>query len=346
MTSYKGGELYLIGEVDLRTGQDLPFIKIGIVRDNDSRSTEQRIKEHQTGNPRLLKTHWVVRTPIVERIETALHGWFAPKRVSGEWFHLEPSELSEVHRTTETLASEAKKSEEQLALAESFKDVISKEAALTASQEAISLHRRLGSLKANLSACDKAIKELKAFFDSLHRGGKDVSGFHIVVERSAAPDFDEVGFQEKHPRLWQKYLQTKQRPNQRFVLTDLNSFKKEPSIITPDIVAITTAIGHAITVDSPDNSDLSNVHGLFLELLAVQAPLDWESELIEAEIKTLCGDASGIEGVCTWTRTMSEVTAFDKTSFKNDHPEKWEQFTTAKPGGTSTALRRDRNFRV
>lgn len=344
--SYKGGELYLIGEVDLRTGEDLPYVKIGIVRDSDSRSTDQRIKEHQTGNPRLLKTHWVVRTPIVERIETTLHGQYAPQRISGEWFHLDASQMADVHNTTTALASEAKKQEGILARAEELKDVMSRDVAVSASAKAISLHQRLGRLKVNLSACEKAAKDLKNFFDSLHRDGEDVSDFHTVVERSVTPDFDEDGFRAKHPRLWQKYLQTKERPNQRFVLADFNSFKKDASIVTPGVTAVTDAISDAVTGTKPRNAELVEIHGLYLGLLSVQSPLDWESAMIEAEIKTLCEDASGIEGVCSWSRTMSQVTSFDKTSFKNDHPDKWEQFTTAKPAGTSTLLRRDRNYRA
>ena len=61
-----GGEIYFLGERDLKSGKDTGFVKIGLVREKDARDTESRLKEHQTGNPRLLHVVKVVKTPVVE----------------------------------------------------------------------------------------------------------------------------------------------------------------------------------------------------------------------------------------------------------------------------------------
>ena len=87
--AHMGGELYIIGEIDPVTGKDAPFVKIGIVRDSDTRNTAQRLSEHQTGNPRRLTVHGVVKSSMVERLETAMHDTLAPRRISGEWFKLD-----------------------------------------------------------------------------------------------------------------------------------------------------------------------------------------------------------------------------------------------------------------
>lgn len=344
--SYKGGELYLIREVDLRTGKELPFVKIGIVRDSESRSTDQRVKEHQTGNPRYLKTHLVVRTPLVEMIETTLHGRFAPLRVSGEWFHLDDPQLSEVQRTTKSLVTQAKKKSDFLETAEALKGKPSKEVLQRPSKETTQLHRELGLLKANLKACEDGTKRLKQFFEELFKRGDEVSDFYTVTSKASAPDFDEAAFKAKHPGLWKKFQVTKDRPIQRFIVADLNAFKKDAAFLKPEVNSLVSEINSVSSGKPIGKSGLSRIHGLYLNLLSLQVPLEWESTLTEAQLKVACGVASGIDGICTWNRKMETHTTFDKTAVKKAHPDKWELFTIPKPNSKSTELRRDRNYRI
>jgi hypothetical protein len=80
------GEIYFIGEKDLRSKEITPYFKVGIVRenlDNADRDSTQRLLEHQTGNPRELYIESVVKTELVELVETLLHKKFAPLGVRG-----------------------------------------------------------------------------------------------------------------------------------------------------------------------------------------------------------------------------------------------------------------------
>lgn len=344
--SFKAGELYLIGEVDLRTSEDLPFYKIGIVRDKDNRSTEDRLREHQTGNPRLLKAHWVIRTPVVEQIETTLHGRFAPWRISGEWFHLDETQKSVVHKTTKDLATQAEKKEDFLKTAEELKNKVPGDTMLKPSKEAINLHKQLGMTKANLSASKSAINKLKTFFDSLHREGHEVSDYYSLNRRVGTLEFNEDAFKEKHPKLWQKYLVNKSSVDPRFLLTELNAFKRDESLLKPELRDLIEKIDQALNSPKPSKPFMNQMHGHYLEILTIQSPLEWDDELMEAELKAICGNHAGIEGLCTWNRRVRESTSFDKTAFKNEHPDKWDLFTTSRPETTSAALRRDRNYRI
>jgi hypothetical protein len=82
------GEIYFVGERDLKTSEITTYVKIGIVREGAKgpRTSVQRLDEHQTGNLRQLFFHEVIETPAVEEIETRLHKAFAQHGVSGEWF--------------------------------------------------------------------------------------------------------------------------------------------------------------------------------------------------------------------------------------------------------------------
>jgi hypothetical protein len=91
------GEIYFIGEKDLKTGLNTSYCKIGIVRDGAKgpRSSDERLLEHQTGNPRKLFLRDIVVAPAVEEIETRVHRIFAPLRVNGEWLELSDEQYAE-----------------------------------------------------------------------------------------------------------------------------------------------------------------------------------------------------------------------------------------------------------
>ena len=122
------GEIYFIGEKDLRTKEITSYYKVGLVRENvenADRSSTQRLLEHQTGNPRDLYIESVVKTDLVELVETLLHKNFAPLGVRGEWMLLNATQLSEVQKNAEQLASEAKEITADLQKAEELAKVAS-----------------------------------------------------------------------------------------------------------------------------------------------------------------------------------------------------------------------------
>ena len=66
------GNLYFIRDIDYLTKDIGKYVKIGIV--TNDRATEERLKDHQTGNPRgIYPVDEVPDVPFVERLETQLH---------------------------------------------------------------------------------------------------------------------------------------------------------------------------------------------------------------------------------------------------------------------------------
>ena len=97
------GELYFVGEEDLINGTLTPLVKIGHVREKEDRTSEERAREHQTGNPRHLRVLHAQPSPAVREIEKVLHAEFAPRRIGGEWFHLPGADLEmAIERATGT----------------------------------------------------------------------------------------------------------------------------------------------------------------------------------------------------------------------------------------------------
>ena len=82
-----------------------------------------------------------------------------------------------------------------------------------------------------------------------------------------------------------------------------------------------------------------------MRLLGIEASINWALELIEARIRSACGTAPGIDGVCTGRRTLTTKVKFDAAAMKADNPELHQQFVKTKPGSTALVVARDRNFR-
>ena len=90
----KEGSLYFLRDKDYLNGEVGRYVKIGIVRED--KSTEQRMQQHQTGNPRgMLNAATLKEVPFVEKLETRLHYRFNEKWITGEWFELSEPEAQE-----------------------------------------------------------------------------------------------------------------------------------------------------------------------------------------------------------------------------------------------------------
>ncbi|MGA0081945.1 MAG: GIY-YIG nuclease family protein, partial [Ilumatobacteraceae bacterium] len=99
------GEVYFIGERDRSTGKLTENVKIGMV--GAKGDSGERLKQHQTGNPRDLVLHHVVETPAPFWVENGLHQRLTGLRVRAEWHKLDPKGLEDAIRLAEVLASES-----------------------------------------------------------------------------------------------------------------------------------------------------------------------------------------------------------------------------------------------
>jgi len=83
------GFIYFMTERDLFGYPCGPYVKIGLVKGNaDGRSSFERRKEHQTGNPREIIVEAEVKTYAqVSTLESLVHQRLAKYRIHGEWFN-------------------------------------------------------------------------------------------------------------------------------------------------------------------------------------------------------------------------------------------------------------------
>lgn len=319
---YKSGEIYFVRETDLGSTDYTSFVKIGLVAGD--RSSEDRLTEHQTGNPRRLNNQTVIATNAVHRVEAQLHRLYAPYRVGGEWFDFSDEQaLKSAVETTQNLAKEMASYVPKFESAAALKATLSTLPNLNATAEASSFAKTFMTAKTKLSLCKALADEIKAKLSAAIEAGEDVQGAAKTKTVTPAPKFSVTKFKAAHKELYEEYCIKTPTITESFkVLLDEvtrdqldKEFLDEFSSIESEVAKITDLA----------EAYLLNLSQLSLTRLTSLA--EWDFDLAEAELQNLCGKHEGIEGICSWTRKPSSSSKFDLDRFANEKIELWLEFT-------------------
>lgn len=328
------GEIYFIGEKDLRTKEITSYYKVGIVRENSEnadRNATQRLLEHQTGNPRELYIESVVKSDLVELVETLIHKNFAPLGVRGEWMLLNPLQLIEVQKHAELLAVEAKEITADLQKAEELAKVLSDEELIPATPELQVLNDIYLESNAKLKACDEMFDTIKEIFaDALEDEDEkeEVGAFAQIQERQRLV-FDEVAFRSAHSSVYSKFLITKSTIKGTPSFAGSRGFKKEFKDYDAEFANMVDGFATIVEKIESGKEKKEFLHGFSLELRRINAEALWSKMKAESKIKVACGTHAGIDGVFKWVRSEKVTQSLDKKALKQAHPELVAHFTTA-----------------
>jgi hypothetical protein len=328
------GEIYFIGEKDLRSKEVTPYFKVGIVRenpDNADRDSTQRLLEHQTGNPRELYIESVVKTDLVELVETLLHKTFAPLGVRGEWMLLSAAELAQVQSEAEKLAREAAEITADLEKAERLAKEISDEEVIPATDELKALNELYLESNAKLKSCSEMqdlIKEILADALEDEDEEEEVDAFVQVLERKGKANFDEDSFKSKYGSIYSKFVITKSTVKGTASFSGSRGFKREFKDFDPGFATLVEKFEPLVEKINSGKEKKESLHGFSLELRRVNAEALWLKMKAESKIKVACGTHAGIDGLFKWSRTEKITESLDRKALKEAHPELVAEFTT------------------
>ena len=324
------GELYFIGERDHLTGEQTSFFKIGIVRADESRTSADRLQEHQTGNPRSLFVHHVVKTEVVERVETLMHRLFAKQRGSGEWFSFEQELLQEAITTAESLSQEATQNADILKKAAELKTQLSTDEVLPSTDELIELRDQRLLAEMTIKAFTKVDDEIKEVLKEAIAQGESVGGAAAVKKSSNKETFNEAKFKEENADLYEKYSEMESKLVQKMdykKVKDLSNFETMlQDKVYPIISEIQDAISKAVA-NQIAKSELNKWHLVVLENIALA---EWTKEITDAQIRVAVGNTSGIEGICSWNRKIVSKPSFNHEKFKEDNYDLYKSYLELK----------------
>lgn len=317
------GEIYFVGERDVKTKEISSYVKIGIVREGaaDPRTSEERLKEHQTGNPRELFLHEVILTPAVEEIETRLHKAFAQNGVSGEWFQFTPKLLEDAVLHTKHLRDEVQESLFALETSEILKKSIANDIVIQPSSEAKAWHATY--VEAN--EIIKISSKLKEVFEKLIvESAPEIEEIqHILTKqiRSGATFFNVEIFKGEHPDIYFKYTQKQITHFQRFKVSTQKS--QNYSLLESNPVAweLLDLFGHMLEIVPETNEDREVLHEHYLRVIGVESDAFWKKQIAEAHLKVLCAENQGIEDICTWPREDKVKESFNQDLFAQENPD-------------------------
>ncbi len=336
------GELYFAGEEDPLGGNLTPLVKIGIVREKEGRTSEDRLAEHQTGNPRRLQLLHVLPSLAIDRVETLLHTEFAPRRIGGEWFHLPNDDLTLVMGHAAIHIDEAATNGPTLEAAQRLQATRSNGQVLAPDTATLELHRRLLIVRKQLSMADETEHLLEA---ALLEAREDAAEeYPYITEQFRAPSqtFDKDAFTAAHPRLAARYTIEKDTLKRRFRLSGLQSHVLDVLEDNPALDRHLADIRESVN----DGNSASVLHRQFLELLALRGPLDWEKELLEASLQTACQEHEKIADVCTWTRTPVTTLTLDTKTLKEERPDLHKRFLLKGRSTRAVSISRHLGYRL
>jgi len=318
------GEIYFIAERD--GSSNTGFIKIGLVRERDGRNSYDRIKEHQTGNPRPLELLNVVKTVLVSTVENTLHREYAGRRVSGEWFKLDQPALADAVARCRILAETYAAHIPALEAANALEGVESVQEMLPATDESRAWQIIYLKAKAGEKLIATATKSFQEFLGRLHDTGTDVSHIANIKELPGSQKFDESVFKERFPDLWQQHLlSTTVMGRSSLRVTPLTSTSFDNTEELGETRLVAQLLGELQGREKSDRAALSEMHGHYLQLIGHEALFDEQVMLASAYLKMLCGNHEGIDGVCKWKRAMEAKSVLDKSTIKERYAGEFAQ---------------------
>ena len=195
------GEVYFIGERDRSTGKLTENVKIGMV--GAKGDSGDRLKQHQTGNPRDLVLHHVVETPAPFWVENGLHQRLNGLRVRAEWHKLDPKGLEDAIRLAEVLASESFVHMPFIDEQERLRKCVSSDEKIQPTAESSDWHMRLSKAKAQLDCLKNLQTKYKNLIGGMSQEEVDQAVLEdlFFIEYYTDTTFDEAGFAAKYPEL-------------------------------------------------------------------------------------------------------------------------------------------------
>ena len=325
----KPGWLYFLGEEDYNTGIRSPYVKIG--KTDYDKPVSKRITEHETANPRrVLEVAPSIRTEFIDPLETHMHHRFSLHRVHGEWFSFTPAKLraavAEAMRVNAEMSALVGKAKRVNAVAKKVSNGSMKKATTVAkgahtAYVAAEQQRSLLGLEQQSAAL-----ELRRLTGT----SEGIAEIADQIMPSPSMSLDKNALEAKRGALYRRFVVQKTSFGGRFSITGKptaamahpteNAKVKAKAAKLPAVTVVNGAI-------KSRSSSAKKWHAEWLRLHSEMAALSWEIKRREIEIKSLCGDAEGIEGVCTWKRENKTALTFDGTAFKNAHPRIWSSFT-------------------
>ena len=350
LPNLKPGYIYCIREqdyLDLSWGR---YVKLGLTE----RTVAERIREHQTGNPRKESSEYDLFVPLMTYTETYLHHHFASERIAGEWFDMDTAKVqADVASLLETLRDEQNEILPYLMRWEELKATPSNGTERDPNQDELDLHEEyktadeaLKLAEANHEINDAKIRALIADNDGIEcvvtlirKTYKDTCN-SSTLKTLLTDDEKEQCITAGESKLSGQLNITPGR-----TLEELNQQLAEDLQEAKDEITTTP------TVDNLDNTPLAltdeikELHINWLGTMRAAKEAEWRTVKAAAKLIDALGEDERIRGLILWKRAMSTPTAsFKSAKAKELFPDKYELALEPKADTVSVDIHKGRTY--
>ena len=302
------GFVYFMTERDLFGYPCGPYVKIGLVKGNDDgRSSFDRRKEHQTGNPREIIIEAEVKTYAqVSTLESLIHQRLAKNRIHGEWFNYGEDGIHPYVELTREINKGLESELENDWKINNYSGIQDNGEEIKPSSDAEDIYNEFLKVKANFLKIkgekDLAVLKLRSFNKDFC---KDIDGICSYEKIKPSEKFESVIFKKDHPDIFEK-LCTKKIKGPLLVKKDLKQkLSKEFKDMQEAIKAQKFLEDSAKRILERDEYAMK-LHQEYLEAHALLQPIEYKKKLFENKLKLLTGENQGIQNICSWKRRITK----------------------------------------
>ena len=285
-----------------------PYVKIGLVKGNDDgRSSFERRKEHQTGNPREIIVEAEIKTYAqVSTLESLIHQRLAKYRIHGEWFNYGEDGIKPYVKLTKKINEDLQGQIKNNLLINKYSLIEDNGEELKPSSEAKDIHHELLEAKKESikikNEKDLAKLKLRSFDKRFYR---DIEGICFYEKIKPKEKFDKVKFEKDHPDIFEKLSEEFIKPNFT-IRKDLKNKKSEEVKKLEELIEGQKLIKEDSFELINRNKNLIKMHSRWLDAHVELQPFELKKKLLENKLKVLVGENQGIKDICSWKRKKNK----------------------------------------
>ena len=302
------GFIYFMTERDLFGYPCGPYVKIGLVKGNDDgRSSFDRRKEHQTGNPREIVIEEEIKTKAqVSTLESLIHQRLAKYRIHGEWFNYSDEGVKPYVEIAKKINNDLESQIETNHIISQYSLIEDNGGDIEPSKEAKDIHEELLNLKAEIikikNIKDLANLKLKSFDKDFCR---DIKGICFYEKSKPVEKFDKLNFQKDYPEIFSKLAVDVITPSFN-LKKDLKNKKNDEFKNIEKIISFQKYDESDSSKIIERNEELVNLHSIWLDAHVALQPLELRKKILENKLKIIVGENQGIKDICTWKRKFKK----------------------------------------
>ena len=285
-----------------------PYVKIGLVKGNeDGRSSFERRKEHQTGNPREIIVEAEVKTHAqVSTLESLIHQRLAKYRIHGEWFNYGEEGIRPYVELTREINKDLEDQINDNLLINQYAIIEDNGEELKPTSEAQDIHHELIKTKEQIIKFknEKELSNLKLrSFDK--KFFRDIEGICFYEKIKPQEKFDKVNFEKDHPKIFEELSVEVINPNFT-IKKDLKNKKSKEFKKLEELISSQTLLDEDLSKSINRNKDLVNLHTQWLDAHVKLQPFELKKKEFENKLKVMVGEKQGIKDICSWKRKKTK----------------------------------------